>query len=330
MKIKLSLVLLFLIQTYSTFAADFVKITIPDAKCGNGEAYSVYLKKNSAQKLLVEFMGGGACWNYDSCFANPKTSLAPITSPGPFSVLSTDGPGNPFDNSTMLYFPYCTGDVHIGNHIANYDGKTVYHYGSKNIDLTLKYLADNNLIAFDSYKDVTVWGASAGAIGSLFYGKKIEPLLSSQAKKTLILDSPGLHYGPTFWDKFSARTLADFAVALFNVHIIPNFNDGFIAKKLRPTFYLYHEWTIGVLIATKDRVMSTVFGDITPEEHEKLVLGPEGIPAIAQEFSNIKVWLQDSGTHTFLVSKKSSETESIDKMKAIDFARALVKGESLP
>lgn len=46
-----------------------------------------------------------------------------------------------------MYFPYCTGDVHSGNHIGQYE-KKVYHYSGRNIDLALAYLVKSNLIEF--------------------------------------------------------------------------------------------------------------------------------------------------------------------------------------
>lgn len=325
MKLKNLFLFLSLIFSQAIFAADFIKITIPEAKCGNGEGYSVYVKKQSDQKLLVEFMGGGACWNYESCFSQPKTSLSPITSPGPFSTLTNNDPSNPYYAHSMLYLPYCTGDVHIGNHIASYNGKAVYHYGNKNLELALNYLRKEKQIDLGAFSNVTIWGASAGAIGSLIQARKIEKFLDPNSKKTLMPDSPGLHFGNRFWDKFSPETKFDFKTGLASIGIIPDFNDGFIAKKLRPALALYDQWNIGFLIATKDAVMSTVFGDINPLEHEKLVLSSEGLPAIAREFSNVSIWLQNSAQHTFLVSSKSAQTESVDSIKAIDFARELAE-----
>jgi hypothetical protein len=325
MKLKTVFLFLYLIFSQAILAADFIKINIPEAKCGNGEGYSVYVKKQSDQKLLIEFMGGGACWNFESCFTQPKTSLSPISSSGPFSTLTTNDPSNPFYEHSMLYIPYCTGDVHIGNHIASYNGKTVYHYGNKNLELALNYLRKEKQIDLGAFSNVTIWGASAGAIGSFIQSSKIEKFLDSNSKKTLIPDSPGLHFGERFWDKFSPETKLDFYDALTSLGVVPDFNDGFIAKKLRPALALYDRWNIGFLISTKDAVMSTIFGDINPLDHEKLVLSSEGLPAIAREFSNVSIWLQNSAQHTFLVSSKSSQTESVDNIKAIDFARELAE-----
>jgi Pectinacetylesterase len=312
----------FLVSTHLAFAAEFAKITIPGAKCGNGADYAIYVKPGNSEKLLIEFQGGGACWDYNSCFVTPLTSLAPLATP-PSSVLTSEDADNPYLGSTMIYVPYCTGDVHIGKHIAQYKDKTVYHYGQFNFDLSFKYLKKQKVVDFKAFKDVTVWGASAGAIGALLHGKDIEPLLRPSAHKTLIPDSVGLHFGPTFWDKFSRETKHDFEDALARINIYPNFKDGFIAKKLRPTLELYYGWQVAFLIATKDKTMSTIFGNITPEEHRELVLGPEGLPALALDYSHVHIWLQESSTHTFLVSKKTSETVSIEGLKAIDFVRNL-------
>jgi hypothetical protein len=319
---KLLMLIILVFQAQSLWAADFEKVAIPGAKCGNGSPYVVFLRKQSTEKLLVEFMGGGACWNKESCFKLPHAWVKPIPMIDSFSTLTTDNDSyNPFAHHSMVYFPYCTGDVHIGNHVATYNGKKVYHYGRRNILLALDYLEQHNLINFKSYNDVTVWGASAGAMASLIYGKNINERLGIGVKKTMIADSPGLHFGEHFWDKFPEAMKKDFKVAFNDVGLQVNFNDGLIAKNMSVVFSQYLDWNIGVLMGTQDYVMSKVFGDIDPKQEEILIMGPEGLPAVARDFPNVKVWLKQTRMHTFLIVKESAEMDSTKGESAIDFVR---------
>ena len=67
--------------------------------------------------------------------------------------------------------------------------------------------------------------------------------------------------------------------------------------------------------------MSAIFGEISPSEQEKLILGPEGLPAIARGFPNVKVWLNRSYMHTFLILGVSAEMESTKGESAMDFVK---------
>lgn len=321
---KTLVILIFIFQSYTLLGNTFESIKIPGAKCGNGDDYSVFYRAGSQDKLLVEFMGGGACWDESSCFRVLHAWIKPIPNIKIFSAFTSKNEKiNPYIDHSVLYFPYCTGDVHIGNHISNYNGKNVYHYGKRNVLLSLKYLEETQVIKFANFNDVTVWGASAGAMATLFYSKNIDEMLSPGTKKTMIADSPGLHFGKSFWDKFSQDGKKDFEVAFNEIGLKVDFSDGFIAKNMGPVLERYTDWNIGFLIATKDIIMSKMFGDITPEDAEKLILGPEGLPAVASQFSNVRVWLKKTYMHTFLITEPSSRMTSLYGDTAINFAKSI-------
>ncbi len=300
---------------------EWEKVTIPEAKCGRGADYTIFIRKHSPSKLLVEFMGGGACWNKQSCVTLPITWVYPMVELSSFSVLTSEtNTANPFPEHTNVYLPYCTGDVFTGDRVSVYDGMTIYHYGYRNVLLTLKYLKEKNIIAFDQVNDLVVWGASAGAIGALTHAKNVADYVPADAKKTLISDSPGLHFGPTFWNKFDADAKRDFKMAFNGIQLDVDFNDGFVARKIGPVLDYYREWNIGFLYSLRDRIMSWFFGEISKKDHEALLLGPEGLPAIAKTKPNVHVWLNDSDIHRFLLTSKLSQSQSLDGEKAIEFA----------
>ncbi|MBL7558036.1 MAG: hypothetical protein JNM24_19560 [Bdellovibrionaceae bacterium] len=302
-------------------ASHWEKVVIPEAKCGRGHDYTVFIRRHSTEKLLVEFMGGGACWNKRTCVTLPTTWVYPMIELSQFSILTSEtNETNPFKDHSNIYFPFCTGDVFTGNRISNYDGTKIYHYGYRNIVLALKHLKEKNIIAFDQVKDLIVWGASAGGIGALTHANRVASYIPETAKKTLIADSPGLHFGPTFWEKFDKDAQKDFKTAFNGVQLDVDFNDGFVARKMGPVLDYYKDWNVGFLYSVRDWTMSWFFGEISKKDHEALLLGPEGLPAIARGHANVHVWLNQSDEHRFLLKEKTSLMSSDSGQTAIDFA----------
>jgi len=299
---------------FTANAHEWKNIKIPGAKCGDGKDYSIFIQTKSQNKILVEFMGGGVCWDYNSCFEN--VSIFPWLHPYPlinsYSVATSNNSKiNPFKEHSKIYFPYCTGDVHSGNHLSQYKDKKVYHYGKRNIDLAVQYLKDNSILSLDNYKELVIYGTSAGGIASLVHGKNIETLFPNLDKKFMIVDSPGLHFGENFWKKFDESMFKDFDQAFINVNLYIDYNDGFVAKKMAPVLDLYNDWTIGFIYGLKDQVMSEVFGEISKEKHKELILSSEGLPAVAKDFKNIHFWLGDTSMHTFYLSRYTARMKSI-------------------
>ena len=309
------------------FATEWTQVEIPGARCGDGKPYSILINKNDADKLIVEFMGGGVCWDYDSCFKNgllPWMHNYPVLKS--YSIYTSyKSTMNPFKEHSQIYFPYCTADVHTGDHVSIYNKKTVYHYGKRNVELAFEYIKANHLIDFPSVNDLVVYGASAGAIGALLNSLLVESYVGSEVKKTMIIDAPGLHFGKDFWKKFDDDMQFDFKQSFNNIGIDVDFNDGVVAKKMGPVFEKYGDWNIGILFAESDASMSEKYGNITKEEHKKTVLSSDGLPVIAKPYSNVKIWLNDSEIHTFLIREKTAALLSIVGDTAFDFAKSIYK-----
>lgn len=327
---KKSHFLIFIVTLFSLqiFARDWQKIKIPGAKCGDGADYSIFLDQKDQTKVMFELMGGGACWSFSTCYGpNVRTWIYPIPELPAFSRLTLEKSGShPFTNHTVVYFPYCTGDVHSGNHIAEYlPGIKTYHTGYKNFQLALAYLNEKKLIKFSQIQDFVMWGASAGAIGSLVHSKNVEAYLPESSHKTLIADSPGLHFGKTFWNKFTPETVGDFQTAFAKVGLFFDPHDGMIAPYMGPVFDQLSSWNIGILQSTKDIIMSSVFGDLSPDEHERNVLGAHGLPEIAKGYGNVNVWIPRSRMHTFLLINTDTirGEEKILSQNALEFIKQI-------
>jgi hypothetical protein len=96
---------------------------------------------------------------------------------------------NPFREYSVLFIPYCTGDVHVGDSVQVYgDASTtrpVAHRGYRNVSAALKWLSR---LQGEAPTQVVVSGTSAGSYGALFYAPEIARLFP-RAVITLIGDS---------------------------------------------------------------------------------------------------------------------------------------------
>ncbi|HEU4409090.1 MAG TPA: hypothetical protein VFS43_27780 [Polyangiaceae bacterium] len=161
------------------------KVELPGAVCGNGTQYKFFVHDAGSPNLLVYFEGGGACWDYDSCSgrqgvlgaANPNgindDHMAQATAQFVSPLVNGVDPGLPGRSRrdlvtkgwSVVYLPYCTGDVHVGNNVATYEDPlgeqpplTWHHNGFTNVELATGFLHDK----FPSIQKMLVSGFSAG------------------------------------------------------------------------------------------------------------------------------------------------------------------------
>ena len=337
MKSFIAIFALVSLVTQTTLARSWDRIEIPGAVCGDGLPYSVFVdKKANSKNLFIEFMGGGACWDFGTCFGVDlggikfRTWMHPMPNVPFFSYMTSDmffWNDHPFSEDSALYMPYCTGDVFSADHKTHYEGFPTYHQGFRNVVITFQYLAQKNILNFGKVDRLSVYGASAGAIGALVHLKTVEPYFP-RAKKIAIIDSPGLHFGPTFWKKFTPQLVNDFTQAFARVGLYLDPNDGFVAQHMGPVFASLKHWNIGVMQATRDQVMSTVFGEITPEDHKRLVLSDRGIASVARQYPNTSVWITDSDLHTFMLLKSTTHKEDMAQQSAMNFVTDVVQKSS--
>jgi hypothetical protein len=332
--IKIFLVALTL--SFSLSAREWQRIEVPGAVCGNGYQYSIFVDiKPNSEKLLVEFMPGGACWSTWSCYGPRfRTWIHQMPKLPAFSVIGSGNPEvSPVADHSAIYFPYCTGDVYAGRHVARYQtGARVHHQGHQNVTLAFEHLRDEGIIPFDKIEELTFYGASAGAIGALIHGKRIyENYVPKAQKRRIISDSPGLHFGPTFWEKFPEQLFDDIRQALADVDFVFDENDGFVAPNLPRTCKFYSDFSIGILQGSQDLVMAYLFGEINHWEHEKLVYSDLGLYEQTKSTPNCAAWVPSTKHHTFLVLPMTADYEAGPKSTSVDamsFAKKIIQGKT--
>lgn len=152
-----------------------------DTICADGSDYSYFVSPGKINKLLIDFEGGGACWNGGTC-SNPSTPENSFQglyldrvygSPEAYGfggIYDRTNAANPFRDWYQVHISYCTGDLHLGDNTASYavpDGTTleVQHRGAVNTQAALTWVYNN----FSAPETVFVAGVSAGAYASLIW-----------------------------------------------------------------------------------------------------------------------------------------------------------------
>jgi hypothetical protein len=313
-------------------AREWEKVPVPGTHCGDGSGYSVFVSRKDPRRIAFDVMGGGACWSLSTCIG--PTPLA-WTHAIPL-VLERDGfvsenpARSPVADHTIVYFPYCTGDVHLGAHVAEYRfGVKVHHVGRLNFERTLHHLVENRIVDLPGADRFVLYGYSAGSIGALVHLPLVDRHLSPEADKVMIADAPGLHFGPDFWDRFTPAQVRDFGEAMASFGVSPRSGEGNLAYLAPEICRRHRDWRFGFLQGSKDWVMAALFGQRDFDEHEAVVYGPAGLFTLTEDpADNCASWIPRTMEHTFLVTGLTARIRASTGMSAMDFARRIIQGES--
>lgn len=147
--------------------------------CSRGTPFSFFVRGGRPDRVIVDFRGGGACWNDLTCsiagsiFAEAVDNFEQLKGFAESGLL-----GGVFDISedslfkdwTLVHIPYCTGDVHWGDAVHEYSNENVIHHkGYVNASAALAWLYERIL----QPSNVLVSGCSAGAYGAIMHSAYI-------------------------------------------------------------------------------------------------------------------------------------------------------------
>lgn len=133
------------------------------ARCLSGSQYMVSLHRGDPQKVMLYLEGGGACWDYTSCYNSimAKPDANPVQIGG---MLDTSNAANPFSDYSIIYASYCDGSVWSGDNDVNFTGTTAttYFHGLANLSAAITLMKQN----FINPDRIVVSGSSAGGYGT--------------------------------------------------------------------------------------------------------------------------------------------------------------------
>ena len=170
----MKLLLLFLFS-FNLFAIDISEWKeykpAGETRCARGGEYSFFVKEGDPKKVVIDFMGGGACWNKGTCKVGSKIFFDSIerfraeVEKDVGGVYDKKDVRNPLKDWTHVIIPLCTADIHAGENDQDYGKFTIYHRGGVNAKAVLDFVA----LKYQVPEKVLVAGCSGGAYGSIFW-----------------------------------------------------------------------------------------------------------------------------------------------------------------
>jgi hypothetical protein len=292
-------------------------VDFPDAVCDDNSSTGLGVNLNGSKNLLIFMTGGGACWDYATCYVlNTSTH-------GPFkqadfekmapevkgSILDRTLPDNPFADYNLVFIPYCTGDVHSGDNVAMYKnaGKTypTYHKGRSNLVAFLKRIAPT----LPDPEKLVVSGASAGGFGSAVNYDLFRQYFPQTQGESYLLDDSGPAFPgndiPSFersaW--YSAWNLGQALGTL-----CPDCENDFsslvpiVSKK-------YPKDRMALLSHTQDSVIRTFFL-LSPMDFQTDLYSLAD--TVIDPLPNMHYFIQTGTTHTFLGQPAGQTSQGVD------------------
>lgn len=174
-----------------------------DTICSLGSAFAFFARAAAPDRLLIYFEGGGACWDAATCDPQGDPTYKRIVDENdnpanqPTGIFALDEAANPVRDWSMVFVPYCTGDVHLGDALTHYtvredDGTertfAVHHRGYRNARAALAWTFER----WEAPAQVLVAGSSAGSIPSPFYAQLLAERYP-EARVISMADSAGAY-----------------------------------------------------------------------------------------------------------------------------------------
>jgi hypothetical protein len=152
-----------------------------DTICARGDEYAFFVIPGVRDKVIIEFEGGGACWDETTCnFASSlfkeKVDIEEHTASlkGVKGWYDHSRPGHPMPEWTHVFIPYCSGDIHWGDNVKTYELRgntfTINHKGALNTTAALAWVYEQ----LETPAKVFVTGCSAGGYGSIFWAPQVQ------------------------------------------------------------------------------------------------------------------------------------------------------------
>lgn len=173
-----------------------LKVIEPGAPtvCSRGTPFRYFVMGGDPKKVVIDFEGGGACWNSVTC--SIKDSIFQAEAPSAAEIQTMvdnkslggmyrlDKSENPLNGWTLVHIPYCTGDIHWGDAEKQYSPElTIQHKGFVNAQTVLQWVYEH----YDP-EQILVTGCSAGAYGAIGHSAWIAQHYSN-AKISVLADS---------------------------------------------------------------------------------------------------------------------------------------------
>jgi hypothetical protein len=188
-------------------------LPIAGARCGNGTATGIGVNRsNQSADLVIMLEGGGACWDGVSCFGTK--SAVHIEDAYDQSLFQSEyvakqgptvrDPNNPLSVASLVLVPYCTGDLHAGDTVRDYDVngqlRQVHHVGALNMEAALTRLRKG----LPAPRTIWLMGSSAGGFGATLNLQAVERTFPEATVHMLADSAPLLTPQANLWQAWKS------------------------------------------------------------------------------------------------------------------------------
>ncbi len=314
-------------STPVTFADQWERIDAPaDCMCADGSPWAYFVREADPDKVVFLLDGGGACFSAEMCAPGSGQYKEAIGYDGGFSetngVFDFDNPDNPLADYTMVFVPYCTGDVHAGNVTKDYgNGVVVEHKGFVNGSAALNALAER----FPTAQEVIVAGVSAGSFPSAIYAGMAAELLP-EAKIKVIADGSGaipdaMGLVTANWNILDVLPdWPEFEGATYDM-VTPSWMFEVPAARNPSIAFARHDYAFDSVLAGYAALAGVAVDDLV----SVMLTNEERVEATG---ATVATWIAPGADHTIL-QKATMYTESLDGVLFIEWLKAFLAGESV-
>jgi hypothetical protein len=302
-----------------------------DCQCSDASEFHYWIHRGDADRVVFFLEGGGACFSADTCAPGEGATFTPNLSEndgeprGDAGILDLTNPENPLAGASIVYVPYCTGDLHLGTATHDYgNGVIVQHKGRTNATTALEDMAQE----FPDAEQVIVLGQSAGSAGAPLYGGLAHDLLP-EAHITVLADASGAYPGGEgittaiggLWGIFDG--LPDWPESA---------GDPPAAWSLPGLFVQTSQHVPGVELATintADDEVQRRFSDLIGFVDTPLVdMIDENNEFIESSGVDLDYWVSPGTTHVLSASDELYDTE-VDGTRLIDWISDILAGDDV-
>lgn len=299
-----------------------------DCQCSDASEFKYFIREADPNKVLFFLEGGGACFSAETCGPESETYKKKV---GNGQMDRADGifdfanPENPFADWSIVYVPYCTGDVHIGNATTDYgNGVVVQHKGYVNGSTALQAMAER----FPGATEVVVAGESAGSVATPLYAGLTHDLLPDALIK-VVADGSGAYPDVPAVNAFIGTQWG-------TMNAVPDWPES---AGVTP-----EEWSLpGLFVQAGKHAPDIVFArhdyayDQTQAAFSQLagVGGDELVKMIDLneqqiEAGGVELWsyISPGDNHTVL-GKPEFYSETLDGMRLVAWVQALIDGDTV-
>lgn len=323
-------------------------VPIEGSVCRDGTPTGIgVFERPGATRLMIYLEGGGACFNGLSCQLNSghfdAESFAQVSFTG---LLDTTNAANPFADASIVYVPYCTGDVHAGSAEnvdvpgpGGPDGQMFV--GHDNVRRALARIAPT----FPGMEEVVLAGVSAGGFGTWLNYDQVARTFCEEPV-TLLDDS-----GPALTDDYLTPCLQSRWRQLWNLaETLPEgctdctgADGGGISNVVPFLADQYADARFGLISSTRDQTISMFFS-FGANDCEALSAGnpplaagaalfEAGLPVLREQvlapLPNVSSYVVDSAQHTW-TRDEGFFTTSAGGVELTAWTEALVTGPTPP